>query len=391
VHLLQLRFWGIGSERLQSYVDRLIAEIREARSIAHGLNAELNPLVDTIYFGGGTPSLLSAAQVTEIFDALRENFEIVSGSEITLESAPGQLSDDTLEAMQRQGMNRISLGVQSFIDSEAAAVGRLHTHEVCKTEIRRLQTAGVNDINLDLIVGLPLQTKESWQHSVEQAITSGVPHVSVYMLEIDEDSRLGKERLAHGNRYHASDVPDEDSITEWYELASNLLNTADIEQYEISNFARAGHQSRHNLKYWKRQPYIGFGLDAHSMLPTTAGAVRFANSDDLDCYLTAETETSPFTVLSKLSKARESKAEIIGFHEAFEESLFLGLRLSQGVCLETLRRSFGAELVQGIMPSVLEMCDAGLLELKPDTIRLTARGRMASNEVFGRLLIPACA
>jgi oxygen-independent coproporphyrinogen-3 oxidase len=382
---------AFGSERLQSYVDRLTAEIRDARSIAHGLDGELGRLVDTVYFGGGTPSLLSAAQVTQIFTALHGNFEIAKHAEITLECAPGQLSNETFAEMQRQGMSRVSLGVQSFVDREAAAVGRLHTHEICDTEIQRLRASGVSDINLDLIVGLPLQTKESWRYSVDRAIDSSVPHVSVYMLEIDEDSRLGKERLAHGNRYHASDVPDEDAITEWYELACDLLNTAGIRQYEISNFARERHQSRHNLKYWKRQPYIGFGLDAHSMLPTTAGAVRFANTDDLDRYLANETGPSPFTVLPQPGNTREAEAEFIGFHEAFEESLFLGLRLNEGVDLETLRRNFSTELVESIMPSVLEICDAGLLELEQDTIRLTRQGKMASNEVFGRLLIPACA
>ncbi len=382
---------AFGSERLESYVHRLTVEINEARSIVNGLNAELNPLVDTVYFGGGTPSLLSDAQVIQIFSALRKNFEIAKNAEITLESAPGQLTDGTLEEMQRQGMNRVSLGVQSFVDREAAAVGRLHTHEICDTEIRRLRAAGVDDINLDLIVGLPLQTEESWRRSLNHAIASGAPHVSVYMLEIDEDSRLGRERLAHGDRYHASDVPDEDSITEWYELASHQLNAAGVQQYEISNFARAGYQSRHNLKYWKRQPYIGFGLDAHSMLPAAAGAVRFAGTDDLDRYLADGTELGPLTVFPPPEKAREAEAEFIGFQEEFEESLFLGLRLNEGVCLETLRRNFSTELVEGIMPSVLETCDAGLLELEQDTIRLTARGRMASNEVFGRLLIPACA
>ncbi len=381
---------AFGSERLQSYVDRLAAEINKARSIANDLNAEMNPLVDTVYFGGGTPSLLSAAQAARIFMAMRENFEIAKSAEITLECAPGQLTDETLDEMQRQGTNRVSLGVQSFVNREAAAVGRLHTQEVCNAEIRRLGTAGVEDINLDLIVGLPLQTKESWQHSVKQAVDSGVPHVSVYMLEIDEDSRLGRERLAQGSRYHASDVPDEDSITEWYELACNMLNSSGIQQYEISNFAREGHQSRHNIKYWKRQPYLGFGLEAHSMLSAAAGAVRFANTDDLDRYLAIETEPSPFTVLARPGQARDTDPEFLGFQEAFEESLFLGLRLKEGVCLETLRASFSEKLVESIMPSVLETCDAGLLELEQDTIRLTARGRMASNEVFSRLLIPAC-
>ena len=206
-------------------------------------------------------------------------------AEITLECAPGQLSDETLDELLRQGMNRISFGVQSFVDRETAAVGRLHTQQQCEAEIARVRAAGVEEINIDLIAGLPHQTAQSWQYSVEQAIASGAPHVSVYMLEVDEESRLGREMLEQGTRYSASAVPSEDETADWYQQACAALDAAGVQQYEISNFARPGHRSRHNLKYWQRQPYVGFGLDAHSMLPTGTGAVRFANTSDLDEYL----------------------------------------------------------------------------------------------------------
>jgi oxygen-independent coproporphyrinogen-3 oxidase len=377
---------AFAAERLQGYVDRLTREIRESRVAALRLKAEPPRLVDTVYFGGGTPSLLSAAQVEEIFAALRGEFEIAADAEITLECAPGQLADETLDELLRQGTNRISLGVQSFVDRETSAVGRLHTQTICDAEIERLRAAGVREINLDLIAGLPHQTEESWRYSVARTIASGVPHVSVYMLEVDEDSRLGREVLKHGARYHASDVPDEDAVSAWYELGCEMLDADGVRQYEISNFAREGHASRHNLKYWKRQPYLGFGLDAHSMLETKAGAVRFANTDNLESYVARP--GGPFVLLSDVDASR-GEPEFLAEAESFEESLFLGLRLNEGVRLDGLRRAFGAELVESVMSGVIDARDAGLLELHGDVIRLTSRGRMASNEVFSRLLVPA--
>src|SRR5207248_2055076 len=165
--------------------------------------------------------------------------------------------------------------------------GRLHTRLVVLDDIARLRAAGISEISVDLIAGLPHQTRESWLSSLDDVIATGVPHVSVYMLEVDEDSRLGKELLAGGQRYHAHFVPKEDDVADFYELARERLDAAGIAQYEISNFARAGHESKHNLKYWTRQPYIGFGVDAHSMLGSRGGnldAVRFATADSLEKF-----------------------------------------------------------------------------------------------------------
>ena len=170
------------------------------------------------------------------------------------------------DAFRTAGVNRVSLGVQSFVDQEAASVGRLHKREIVLDDIARLRAAGIANINVDLIAGLPHQTRESWEQSLDELIATGVPHASVYMLEVDEDSRLGRELIAGGQKYHAHFVPDDDLTAEFYEVACERLNAAGIEQYEISNFARAGYESRHNLKYWTRQPYLGFGVDAHSML-----------------------------------------------------------------------------------------------------------------------------
>jgi oxygen-independent coproporphyrinogen-3 oxidase len=284
-------------------------------------------------------------------------------------------------------MNRVSFGVQSFVDRETAAVGRLHTRLECEAEIARVHNAGIHDISIDLIAGLPYQTRESWQYSLEQAIASKVQHISVYMLEVDEDSRLGEEVLAKGARYHASAVPSEDESADWYQMACEQFDAAGLLQYEISNFARPGHCSRHNLKYWQRLPYIGFGLDAHSMLPTDVGAMRFANTSDMDTYM-----DRPESVFRQLSKSvAEPDFDIIDLGRAFEEALFLGLRLNEGVDLRQLRGQFGEAMVQEAMPALLEVREAGLLELEADRIRLTARGRMVSNEVFSRLLVPSAA
>jgi oxygen-independent coproporphyrinogen-3 oxidase len=379
-----------GAERMQHYVERLCKEFRSSTASAQGIAVVLPRTVDTIYFGGGTPSLLSAQQFRQIFEHLRGEFDIATDAEITLECAPVQLSDETLAELLQQGMNRISFGVQSFVDRETAAVGRLHTKQQCEAELSRVRAAGVEEINIDLIAGLPHQTAQSWKYSVERAIASVAPHISVYMLEVDDESRLGREMLEKGSRYSASAVPTEDQTAEWYQHACIALQAAGVPQYEISNFARPGHRSRHNLKYWQRQPYIGFGLDAHSMLATDAGAVRFANTSDLDEYL-GNAASAPLGLLESASKTSAPEFDIVGRDEAFEESLFLGLRLNEGVDLSLLRNQFGDAMLDDAMPALLEVRDAGLLEFDSDWVRLTSHGRMVSNEVFNRLLISSAA
>lgn len=367
--------------RIEPYLDRLCAEIAAARMAAQTMGAALPEQADSVYFGGGTPSLLGPAQLRRIFQLLRDEFALSPNTEITLECAPGQLADETLDELLLQGANRISFGVQSFVDRETAAIGRLHTARQCREEVARVRAAGIENVGIDLIAGLPYQTRESWQHSIEQAIASETAHVSVYMLEVDDDSRLGREVLAHGQRYHASAVPSEDESAELYQMGCEMLDAAGIRQYEISNFARAGRASRHNLKYWRRQPYIGFGLDAHSMLTTEKGAVRFANPDELDAYIGSVSE-DPLRLI-----ASPRSVDAIGLEQAFEESLFLGLRLNEGIDLQRLRGEFGVEMLESVMPALVEVCDAGLLQLEQKRAKLTAAGRMVSNEVFSRLLV----
>jgi oxygen-independent coproporphyrinogen-3 oxidase len=356
-------------ERMDRYVDRVVEEMRGARGWASRLGAPLPERVDSVYFGGGTPSLLAPELIRRAFGGLRAAFAVEDGAEMTVECAPGQLSAEALEAFQREGVNRLSFGVQSFVDEECAAVGRLHTGAECREELRRVSATGVRRVGVDLICGLPHQTEASWRYSVEQAIESGVEHMSVYMLEVDGDSRLGREALAGGTRYGADALPDEDHVSDWYAMGCEWLAAAGVAQYEISNFARSGGQSRHNRKYWERQPYLGFGMDAHSMLRVGEDAVRWANADSMSGYV------------DRLG-AFERTVDRVDARASFEESLFLGLRLNEGVDLAGL-----GSMVGEIGESLDELVEAGLMVREGARVRLTAQGRMVSNEVFERLLL----
>ncbi len=357
---------------IASYVSTLCAEIDAVSATVERLNAKLPHVVDTLYFGGGTPSLLEPVQLRSIFVALRRNFRITTDAEITLEAAPGQIADVVLAEAQFQGVNRISLGVQSFVDRESAAVGRSHTERDCIREILRLQAAGVADVGADLIAGLPYQTTASWQHSLDVATSIGLAHLSVYMLEVDEDSRLGREVMAGGQRFHAHGVPADESSAEFYETACAWLPKHGFPQYEISNFAPTAHRSRHNRKYWLRAPYIGFGLDAHSMLLRANGAVRFANPEELAQYGVQEFHPAPVDVAAR---------------EAFEETIFLGLRMNEGVSLSQLRRQFPSEFVAAMEAAANELIRDGLMIAEDDRLQLTLHGRLISNDVFTNLLM----
>src|SRR5580765_6184501 len=232
------------------YVERVVEDVRAFREYAAQLGALVPEAVDSIYLGGGTPSLLPPEELKKLFFALQQEFNIAPSAEITVECAPGTLTDPVIQTLVTCGVNRVSLGVQSFVDQEAASVARLHTRAKTLDDIARLRKAGISNINVDLIAGMPHQTRESWEYSLNEAIVTGVPHVSVYMLEVDEDSRLGRELIAGGTKYHAHFVPDDDLTAEFYETACERLHAAGIEQYEISNFARAGFESKHNMKYW---------------------------------------------------------------------------------------------------------------------------------------------
>jgi len=352
------------------YVDRVCDEIERAQETAEQMGGQFERQVDSVYFGGGTPTILEVAQLERIFVTISQNFAVAADAEITLECAPGTLTPSMVDTFARCRVNRVSLGVQSFVDKETASVGRLHKREIVLDDITRLRSAGISNINVDVIAGLPHQTRESWDQSLGELISTDVPHASVYMLEVDEDSRLGRELIAGGQKYHAHFVPDDDLTAGFYEIACEQLNGAGIEQYEISNFARAGHEARHNLKYWTRQPYLGFGVDAHSMLHSAAGAIRFSSSDALEKYVAG---------------AAHDCAEVSS-EAALQEAFFLGLRLNRGIDLSEIAKEFGEDAVSGYTESVSELTEAGLLERDGEVVRLTPRGRLLSNEAFERFI-----
>jgi oxygen-independent coproporphyrinogen-3 oxidase len=354
------------------YVNRVCDDLQRARTIASEAGGRFEDTVDSVYLGGGTPTVLDSHQLHRLFVTIRQNFCLEPETEITVECAPGTLSAEMIATLTEAGVNRVSLGVQSFVDGEAASVGRLHKCETVFEEIAKLRAAGISNINVDLIAGLPHQTVQSWEFSLNEVIGLRVPHVSVYMLEIDQDSRLGRELIAGGTRYHAHFVPNDDLIADLYLVAWDRLNGAGVKQYEISNFARPACESRHNLKYWTRQPYMGFGVDAHSMLQgfRDVESVRLATADGLEQY----------------AAGTEWKRTFVSRQQALEEAFFLGLRLNRGLDLDCVEREFGSEGVAAYAPVIDELLGEGLLDRNNGHISLTSRGRLLSNEVFEKFV-----
>jgi oxygen-independent coproporphyrinogen III oxidase len=353
------------------YVERVCEELRDARERAVRAEWQLPERVGSVYLGGGTPSTLDPEQLRQIFATIRESFVVDLDAEITIECAPGQIAPEFLKVMVEVLATRVSLGVQSMVNAEAAATGRMHTRAIVEEDVRRLHEAGLT-VNVDLIAGLPGQTMASWSESVEAVCGLGVEHASLYMLEVDEDSRLGRELIGGGARYGAGLVATDDTVAAMYEAGCERLERAGLRQYEISNFARPGAESRHNLRYWRREPYLGVGLDAHSMLRRVDGDVmRFGNTDDFADYLNG---------------ALQAEIESVDRTAQLEEAWFLGLRLVEGVSLAALRAEFGNKAVAECDGVLAELVADGLLMREKQRVALTTRGRMLSNEVFGRFL-----
>ncbi|HET6169030.1 MAG TPA: coproporphyrinogen III oxidase family protein, partial [Terracidiphilus sp.] len=282
---------------------------------------------------------------------------------------------------------RVSLGVQSFIDREAQVSGRLHSRAVVLDDLRRLRSVGITNLNVDLIAGLAGQTFASWEESLAVLIDTGVPHASVYMLEVDEDSRLGREMLGGGARYYAELVPADDAIAGMYETAIERLAGAGLRQYEISNFGRRGYPSRHNLRYWERRPYLGLGLDASSMLREASGdgsgyVLRSTTTDDLKAYLGEPVAGS----VANSWGGEPAETAWLSLERQHEEAWFVGLRLNSGVKLAALRREFGREPVRRALTVVERLVEDGMLMSDGKTVRLTAKGRLLSNDVFQEFL-----
>lgn len=312
---------------------------------------------DTLYLGGGTPSLLEPAALEIILRRL----PAVKWREATMEAAPGTVTAERAASWRRLGIDRVSLGVQSFVKREIAATGRKHSAAQVEDEVKLLRREGITNINIDLIAGLPHQTAASWRESLDWVERLEPPHVSVYMLEADEDSRLGRELLAGGSRYGARAVPDEEQIADSYIDAVERLEGLGIRRYEISNFARPGFESLHNLKYWRLENYRGFGADAHSY----DGQRRWSNVE------TAAEYVERFG--SGASPVAES--EMLDPRRAMEEHFFVGLRQAAGI--EPSREEW-----QRFDEPIRRLASDGLLERDARRLRLTDRGVLLSNTVF---------
>ena len=363
----------VSRERYAPYAAAVCREIAEtAGSRGTGTTREEAVAIDTIYFGGGTPSLLEASALKDILEALQRSFGFASGMpsvpEITLEADPETITQEKALAWIAAGFNRVSLGVQSFTDLELKAAGRTHrrAHIFAAAEI--LRGAGFRNISMDLIAGLAHQTRESWEESLAQLVEIRPQHLSIYMLEIDEGSHLGKESLARGSRYGAGTIPSDDAIADSYERSREKLRSAGYEHYEISNWGLPGFRSRHNLKYWRREPYIGFGAGAHSF----DGVKRWANAHDSARYVTCiEQGISP----------REQE-QVVTQAEALEEELFLGLRQLDGVDLARIERAYDVNLTE----RVASLREQGLLEVNGRQLRLAPEHLAVSNSVLVELL-----
>ena len=324
---------------------------------------EVSGVADTIYFGGGTPSLVPAEHIAALLSTCRRHFDVPQNCEISLEANPGTVTAEKAAAYRGCGITRISLGAQTFDERSLQAIGRDHTAGQVATSLALLREKGFENINVDLILGLPEQDEIQWAGNLEMVTQLEPPHISVYMLELEPKSPL-YHLVARG----VHRVPDEDAVSDWYLGALDHLPGHGYAQYEISNFALPGYECRHNLKYWQRRPVFGFGIGSHSF----DGRARYANLAGMNAYLSrVEAGISPV----EWRRVLDEKEEL-------GETLFLGLRLRSGLNWEELSEGFGAEQVAEYEKTLRSMSNDGLVEWRDSSIRLTPRGMLLSNEVF---------
>jgi len=351
------------------YASAVCRELAERAALYGDADAalEVNFTVDTVYIGGGTPSLLAPATLARMLDSVRASIRCQL-EEVTLEADPETVTPEKAAAWRAAGINRVSLGVQSFSDAELVVAGRMHRSADISAATHALRDAGIANLCFDLIAGLPHQTAESWEDSLKQLLALRPAHASIYLLEIDEGSRLGREALAGGARYNADHLPSDDAMAAFYERACVLLPQHGYEHYEISNWALSGLRSRHNVKYWRREPYLGFGAGAHSF----DGRERWANVHDPAAYVAAiEAGRSPVEQRQQVTPA-----------QALEEELFLGLRQLEGIELDRIEKQYNASL----RPRFERLREAGLVEFDGTRSRLAASRLTVANEVFVELL-----
>jgi oxygen-independent coproporphyrinogen-3 oxidase len=344
------------SELAERYVRGLIDEIRASR--CRGEN------VDTIYFGGGTPSLLATGQLDRLLASLHDTFKVATETEITLEINPGSATPEKLREFRGVGINRASFGAQTFEDAELAKLGRSHNTVDALRTFANLREAGFANVSFDLIAGLPGQTLDGWKRNIQQALELAPEHLSFYLLEVHSGTPLA-EHIRRG----IQPPPDEDLAGVMYEWMLEQATASGYEHYEISNLSRPGFHSRHNVKYWTAAPYYGFGCSAHSY---DGDARRWSNHRDVLKYVELiESGASPVVEEQQLSQT-----------DVRAEAVFLGMRLMEGVNLRRYRESFGVDLRDDHATDLDRFCEAGLVELDGDVIRLTRTGALLSNEVF---------
>lgn len=362
----------VSPSRFAPYAVAICREIAEHRiryaTAGVVLPEELSDaVVNTVYFGGGTPSLLDPAHLRDILETIRKTFHC-EFEEVTLEADPETIEPEKAAAWVASGINRVSFGVQSFSDVELRAAGRMHRRADVYRAAAILRAAGIRNISFDLIAGLPHQTAESWQKSLGELIAISPEHVSIYLMEIDEGSRLGLEVLQSGKRYSAGSLPAEDDMASFYEAARTALCGAEYHHYEISNWAKRGFEARHNLKYWRRDAYLGFGAGAHSF----SGTERWANAHDAADYVKAVDGGSlPI-----------EQHEVLTAERALEEELFLGLRQLEGIDVARIEKQYGVTLATRFDP----LTASGLVERSGSQVRLEPSRLTVSNEVFVELM-----
>ena len=342
------------------YLRALEAEIRAAPARS-GLPAR--PPADTVYVGGGTPSLLDPRGVATILRACRETFAIAPGAEITLEANPDSVSEDRLGAVREAGVTRLSLGVQSFRDDELRRLGRRHDAAGARRAVAAARAAGFDNLGLDLMMGLPAQPRADWMASVEESAALAPEHLSLYILELYPSAPLVADMAAAGWA-----MPPDDEVADMYEGAMARLEGAGYRQYEISNVARPGCESRHNLKYWRDGEWLGFGPGAHS----TMGGARWRNDADTAAWARrVETGTSP-----------EIERLVLTPDIRWKEALITALRLADGVALAAFRETYGVDLEARAGGRLETMSAAGLVVLDSGRLRLTRPGMLVASEVL---------
>ena len=335
-----------------------------AKEIASFIEVEKLEVVDTIYLGGGTPSLLSPTQLDTLLQAVRNRFKVLAGAEVTMEINPGTITPETLAEFQRLGVNRASFGAQTFDDAELARLGRSHTSDDTRRTFRYLRDAGFDNVSFDLIAGLPGQTMAGWRRNLDEAFSLRPEHLSFYLLEVHQGTPLA-EHISRGLQPR----PDEDLAAEMYRVMLDRACDAGYEHYEISNLCLPGYESRHNTKYWTGAPYYGFGCSAHSYDGLYR---RWANERDLMRYLgLLEQDSSPVVNRTELTQ-----------QDRQAEAVFLGLRMMQGLSMANYQQVYGADLRREHASDLTRFSEAGLIECRGDLLRLTRAGALLSNEVF---------